>query len=272
MKRSCLACGAQGGKGGDCNACGAANTVADEEGDAASERPAPRARLVPLAQAAKRARPPRIELDAPASLVGRLLGGITRGSTVLVHGRGGTGKTTDAIAFAGELARAASGTAVIVAGEMPAWRYEDAARRTGASLDAFAVVEALGGPLPSIEPGDVRGVAAVVYDSANRLDAGHPARVVQAAIALAQKTGHVAIVVAHATAEGDVKGGTDLGHDCDVHVEIAKGAARIVKTREDPLAFEIDRRPPRVRKRRAAPSSRSSSPLRSPRRGARRGA
>lgn len=235
--RRCIVCNAPGGLDGWCGECCLPNVVAETD-PGADAPPARAAAIVPLDDAGDAAA--RIDLPAaPASLLGRLLGGAPLGCSILVHGNPGAGKTSDALKFASELAAVVGGRSLLVSGEMPQRLALDVARRAGVDTSRLDVLLAIGGPLPVFDVGDR---VAVVYDSANRLGAD-PVAVTARAIERARDEGHIAIVIAHTTNEGHAKGGTDLAHDVDAHVVIAsRTRAAVKKARIDVRALDVDMR------------------------------
>ncbi len=230
----CTACGARAPKWtGQCATCRSWNTVGE-----AVAVPSDDTEVIRLADAALE--------DVPAgptdiAELDRVLGGgLVAGSTTLLFGEPGVGKSTLALAILSNLSR--RGTDVLlVASEESAGQVARRARRIGAAAGEIAVVATTEAAVAE-EAMRRRRPGLVVVDSVSALRdeglggaAGSPAQVRAVAERLCQeaKRSSVALVlVGHVTKDGDLAGPRALEHLVDTVLRVEgdrHGTLRVVR-------------------------------------------
>jgi len=159
------------------------------------------------------------------------------GGVMLLYGPAGVGKTT--------LALSAFTRPHFASREMDAGLVASYAERVGAELAGVSWIEvaeegeegetiALGIRTPIGDWPDL------ILDSVNAT--GAPVAALHAAKRYTARTGARAIVIAHITKAGDVRGSSELQHDCDVIVELAGGRLESIKSRYGATArLEVSR-------------------------------
>jgi len=187
----------------------------------------------------------RVRTDAPTDEATG--GGFVLGSTWIVGGFPGAGKSTGALRWSWKIARATGRPILYGSAEMEPFLVRQMAKRLEVDLDTLWILpgedlQALASEAAHLRP------CALVLDSASRFsvagaDHGTLASMigtVQTAIALARQVNATAFVIAHATGEGTVKGPTDLEHDVDVVSWVRDdGIAEITKNRWGPCPREF---------------------------------
>jgi predicted ATP-dependent serine protease len=175
-------------------------------------------------------------------------GGFVLGSTWIVGGFPGAGKSTGALRWAWKVARATGRPMLYGSAEMEAILVRQMATRLAVDLDRLWVLPGMD-LRDLIREAELLRPCAIVVDSIARYcvppgDPGTPASMigtVQFSIALARKVGAVCFVIVHATGEGTIKGPTDMEHDVDVSAWVRgeDGIAIIVKNRWGPAPREL---------------------------------
>lgn len=153
-----------------------------------------------------------------ANLDALLGGGFPAGSTILLWGRGGSGKSRCALRWSTR-----SGVTACVSLEMTDELCSSTAHSAGGRNDRLLITRDEKAELP-------RSARFCVYDSISR--AREPAQALERLEQWAKRTGGVAIVVCHATKAGDYRGPSTLQHwgDAEMQVSASKrqpGSARV---------------------------------------------
>jgi len=218
----CSACGYETGKWmGKCPSCGEWNTIAEKEHEpAVNAAPAAAARALPLSEIApdnaRRTRTRMAELD-------RVLGGgLVRGSTVLLGGDPGIGKSTLLLQVCDALSD--SGAVLYATGEESAAQIRLRAQRLG--VQGKGLLVAAENDLDAIiAAAEKHACTTLVVDSIQTIytarlpsAAGSITQVREATSALtrlAKRTGVAVIIVGHVTKEGNLAGPRMLEHLVD---------------------------------------------------------
>ncbi len=226
VRYACTECGAAAAKwSGRCEACGAWNSLVEEQATAVAGRPQPaRARGVRFeGLAGEGAPPPRhvVGIDEFDRVLG---GGLVPGSAILVGGDPGIGKSTLMLQAAAAVASAGE-AAVYVSGEESIEQIRLRARRLGLT-DApllLAAASGLGEILASLERPPVPRL--VVVDSIQTifheaLDAapgtvGQLRAVADELVRWAKRRDTALILIGHVTKEGQLAGPRVLEHMVD---------------------------------------------------------
>ncbi|MBV9587926.1 MAG: DNA repair protein RadA [Alphaproteobacteria bacterium] len=228
---ACQECGALAPKWtGKCEACGAWNSLVEEVprsgppkglGQKAARRGAPSLDFVALR--GKTAGPPR-KLTGIAELDRVCGGGLVPGSTILVGGDPGIGKSTLLLQAAAALA-AHGGTAAYITGEEAIDQIRLRAERLGVAdrpvgLAAASSVRDIVDSLDSAAPPDLVVIDSIQTMYLDTLDSapGTVSQVRGAAqelIGLAKRRGFVVVLVGHVTKEGLIAGPRVLEHMVD---------------------------------------------------------
>ena len=194
--------------------------------------------------------PPALSLPNARSLLARALAWPLDGAAALLHGPPGSGKTTDALLWAGEVAAARRARALVVSAEMTARQVRALCERARVPVGDLEVLEVdtWERVAPRLSPERLRH-AAVIVDSLSVVHAGgHPAGSLAAAVEMAKSAYHLAhthsmhvILLGHETKDGGAAGPLAAAHWVDCVARLTRSALTVGKTRLDVLAERVSR-------------------------------
>lgn len=140
-------------------------------------------------------------------------GGIPAGSTIMLWGRGGSGKSRSALRIGTQL-----GQCLCVSIEMTEELCTATAASAGGNIEKLFITRDESTALPG------RGVRCVVWDSISRTVKQEEALV--RLEAWAKRTGGVVLLVCHATKGGEYRGPSTLQHWPDAEIRFSQARAR----------------------------------------------
>lgn len=185
-----------------CNYCGAPDAFLPHEGEHMK-----RSAFVSATEIKATATPRQRYATRDSDLDAVLGGGVPEGARVLVHGRGGSGKSRCCLRWATRI-----GSTAIISLEM----QEDEAVRTcdeaGGRISQLRVTRDELAPLPRVR--------SIVYDSIS--EARQPELALERLKDWASSTGGIVWLVCHATKSGDYRGPSTLQHWGEAEIKVRK--------------------------------------------------
>jgi predicted ATP-dependent serine protease len=203
---TCIVCGAKTNSSPPpllCDGCGRADTYVDVGASAATAQKG--ATRYSLADDA----PPVCYVSTRFADVDALLdGGFALGTTTLVYGARGSGKSTWCLRVAAGCARTLDGAALVVCPEMSHAILARTATRAGAELERLIRCR-----VPEEWESEVARDRVLLVDSLSKMR--DPLGTLERVVEWARQRSAIAICLAHQTRAGDAMGGAGLEHDVD---------------------------------------------------------